>query len=553
MPVTLARRVRTMRRRHRPSRTLHWMAARGPPYGARERLLRIDEMPARERPRVAILGLMLESNRFAPVVTEEDFLARVYLAGDEILEDLRSADPKLPTEIRGFAAAMDARGAWEPVPILVGLVEAGGPLDHAFFAAVLDDMRRRLIAAGPLDAVYISNHGAMITTGNADPDGEIFCAVRSVVGPDVPVVATLDLHGNVSERMIDCADIVVAYQTNPHVDMLERGGDAAALLHEMLDGMRPEVAFVRLPLVPPTVTLLTAVGPYAEIMDFGQSFAGGEIANVSILGGFAYSDTPKNGLAVIVTARTRDGAARRVANAIARRAWAEHDRFVPRLTSLEAAADRVAAVCADPALVPLALADVADNPGGGGNGNTMYILEALHARGLSDILVGVIFDPALAAEAARLGPGAQFRAVFNRAAPDDFSKRFEADARVIAIRDGDCVGRRGFYAGRRLNLGLSALIDVGGISVVVISIRTQCADPVFFEMMGLDIAAARAVVLKSRGHFRAGFDEFFAPSQIVEVDAPGLTSPELTRFDFRGMPRPVFPIDRDVEWSPEAV
>jgi microcystin degradation protein MlrC len=507
-------------------------------------------MPARDRPRVAILGLMLESNRFAPVITEEDFLKRVYLAGHEILEDLHSADPKLPTEIRGFCAAMDARGPWEPVPILVGLVEAGGPLDHRFFAAVLEDMRRRLIAAGPLDAVYISNHGAMITTDNTDPDGEIFCAVRAIVGPDVPVIATLDLHGNVSERMVDCADIVVAYQTNPHVDMLERGGDAAALLHEMFAGMRPEVAFVRMPLVPPTVTLLTAAGPYADVMDYGQSLAGGDIANVSILGGFAYSDTPKNGLAIIVTARTRDGAARRVADQIARRVWAEHLRFVPRLTPLSEAVERVAAVCADPGLPSLALADVADNPGGGGNGNTMWILEALHARGLHNILVGVIFDPALAAEAARLGPGAQFRAVFNRTAPDAFSKRFEADARIVSIRDGDCVGRRGFYAGRRMNLGLSVLLDLEGVSVVVISIRTQCADPVFFEMMGLDIGAARAVVVKSRGHFRAGFDEFFGHDQIIEVDAPGLTSPVLSRFDFRSMPRPVFPIDTEVEWSP---
>jgi microcystin degradation protein MlrC len=508
-------------------------------------------MPARDRPRVAILGLMLESNRFAPVVTEEDFLARVYLAGDEILEDLRSTDPKLPTEIRGFCAAMDARGPWEPVPILVGLVEAGGPLDHAFFTAALEDMRRRLMAAGSLDAVYISNHGAMITTENADPDGEIFSTVRTVVGPNVPVVATLDLHGNVSEQMVACVDAIVAYQTNPHVDMLDRGAEAAAILHELFGGMRPEVAFVRLPLVPPTVTLLTAAGPYAEIMDYGLSFTGGDIANVSILGGFAYSDTPKNGLAIIVTGRTPGGAAKRVADEISRRVWAEHLRFVPRLTPLAEAVERVAAVCADSGLSALALADVADNPGGGGNGNTMWILEALHARGLHNILVGVIFDPALAAEAARLGEGASFRAVFNRAAPDAVSKRFEADAQVVSIRDGDCVGRRGFYAGRRMNLGLSVLLDLDGISVVVISIRTQCADPVFFEMMGLDIGAARAVVLKSRGHFRAGFDEFFAPSQIVEVDAPGLTSPVLTRFDFRSMPRPVFPIDRDVEWSPE--
>lgn len=501
------------------------------------------------RPRVAILGLMLESNRFAPVVTEEDYLKRVYLAGDEILEDLRSSDPKLPTEIRGFSAGMDELGDWELVPILVGLVEAGGPLDHGFFEVSLAEIAARLRAAGKLDGVYVSNHGAMITTRNSDPDGEILATVRAIVGPGVPVVATLDLHGNVSDRMVDAADVIVAYQTNPHVDMLARGRDAAEVLHEMLAGMKPDVAFIRMPIVPPTVTLLTEVGPYADLMEFGLSLVGGDIVNVSILGGFAYSDTPKNGLAIIVTARQANGSARAVAERIAQRAWDEHLRFVPQLTALEAAVEMVAAAVADPALPALALADVADNPGGGGNGNTMWILEALHKRGVRNVIVGVVNDPALAAEAARLGEGARFRAVFNRAAHDGFSKRFEADARVISIRDGDCVGRRGFYAGRRMNLGLSVLLDLDGISVVVISIRTQCADPIFLEMMGLDIAAARAVVLKSRGHFRAGFDEFFGHDQVVEVDAPGLTSPALQRYDFRNIPRPAFPIDTEVEWS----
>jgi len=192
--------------------------------------------------------MMLESNRFAPVTGEEDFLKRVYLAGDEILEDLRSSDPKLPTEIRGFAAEMDLRGDWEPVPIQVGLVEAGGPLDHAFFTASLLEIGNRLSTAGPLDAVYICNHGAMITTEEADPDGEIFTTVRRIVGPEVPVIATLDLHGNVSERMVDSVDAIIAYQTNPHVDMLDRGREAAGMLHELLAGLRPEVAFIRLPI-----------------------------------------------------------------------------------------------------------------------------------------------------------------------------------------------------------------------------------------------------------------------------------------------------------------
>ena len=505
-------------------------------------------MSAAKTHRVAILGLMLESNRFAPVITEEDYLKRVYLAGEEILEDLYCADPKLPTEIRGFAIEMDHHGEWQPVPILVGLVEAGGPLDHGFFETAMQEIRTRLRAAGPLDAVYISNHGAMITTQNADPDGEIFQAVRDIVGPAVPVVATLDLHGNVSDRMVQLADAVIAYQTNPHVDMLDRGRDAAMILHELWAGMKPDVAFIRLPLVPPTVTLLTEAGPYADIMNYGQSLVGGDIANVSILGGFAYSDTPKNGMAIIVTARAANGSAQAVADKIARMAWGEHLRFVPHLTALADAVEKVAQVAADPSLPAVILADVADNPGGGGNGNTMWILQALHARGISGVIVGVITDPALAAEAHRLGQGARFRAVFNRMPPDDFSQRFEADARVITLRDGDCVGRRGFYAGRRMNLGASALLDLGGIQVVVISIRTQCADPIFLEMMGLNIAAARAVAVKSRGHFRAGFDEFFPPAQVIEVDAPGLTSPVLNRFDFKNLPRPVFPIDLQAEW-----
>lgn len=499
--------------------------------------------------RVAILGLMLESNRFAPCTTKEDYLNRIYLAGNEILEDLRDIDPKLPAEIRGFFSAMDTRCDWIPVPILVGLVEAGGPIDHEFFEEAFDEIKRRLMAAMPLDAVYISNHGAMITTQNMDPDGEIFAMVRSIVGPDVPVVVTLDLHGNVSERMVSEADAIVAYRTNPHVDMYQRGAEASNILLEMFAGMRPEKAFVRLPLTPPTVTLLTESGPYAEIIEFGQSLITDRIANISILGGFAYSDTPKNGMAIIVTARNDKDAANEVARKIAKRAWDDHERYLPRLTPLGDAVERVVATGKNPDLPALILADVADNPGGGASGNTMWILEALYKARAEGVIVGIIFDPALAGEAHRVGEDATFRAIFNRIEPDQYSRRFEAVARVVCLKDGECVGRRGFYAGRHMDLGPSALLDLGGIQVVVVSLRTQCADPVFLEMMGLDISKARSVVVKSRGHFRAGFDEFFSGEQVVEVDAPGLTSPILSRFDFHNIPRPSFPLDLQVEWS----
>ena len=153
-------------------------------------------------------------------------------------------------------------------------------------------------------------------------------------------------------------------------------------------------------------------------------------------------------------------------------------------------------------------------------------------------------------EAHELGEGARFIARFNRDGGDAFSKPFSTSAVVRRLHDGVMRGRRGIYADNTLALGPCAAVQLDGITVVVISNRVQCADPVFFEAFGLDIAAARVVVVKSRGHFRGGFDEFFRHDQVIEVDAPGLTSPVLSRFDWQHMPRPVLPIDDAAEWSP---
>jgi microcystin degradation protein MlrC len=166
-----------------------------------------------------------------------------------------------------------------------------------------------------------------------------------------------------------------------------------------------------------------------------------------------------------------------------------------------------------------------------------------------DALVGVIHDPALASEAHRVGEGASFQARFNRDGGDEFSRPFSASAVVRRLHDGRMRGRRGIYANNTLALGACAALQLDGITVVVISNRLQCADPVFFEAFGLDIAAARVVVVKSRGHFRGGFDEFFRHDQVIEVDAPGLTSPVLSRFPWKHMPRPVLPIDDVAEWT----
>jgi microcystin degradation protein MlrC len=505
-------------------------------------------MPAPENPRIALLGFSIECNKFAPPAAKQHFLARTYLEGDDIVAEARGPTPTMLPETPGFVAAMDAQGPWRPVGIALAMSEPNGPVEHMFFAELLATVARRLTAALPLDGVYVCAHGAALTTEEDDPEGVLFETLRAIVGPDVPVVATFDLHANVSDRMVDLIDAFIGYRTNPHLDMRERGAEAAAALRELLAGVRTTRVRLRLPIVPPTVTLLTAAGPYAEMIRLGQERMSPAIMNVSVMGGFAYSDTAKNGLSVIVTGRGEGsrGAAEALAREVANHGWKERAQFYAHLTPLDQAVEKALAAGRDSSLPALCFADVADNPGGGGRGNTTYMLRAFAEAGVTGALFGIIYDPELAAEAYGHGLHYNFTAEFNRAETTNFSERWNAPARVAAVSDGDCIGRRGIYGGQRLALGPTAALALGGITVVVVSHRLQCADPIFFEMMGLDIAQARAVAVKSRGHFRGGFDEFFRPEQIVEVDLPGLTSPMLSRFRWTRLPRPVIPLDDNV-------
>lgn len=508
-------------------------------------------------PRIALLGFSIECNRFAPVATEADFASRTLIAGEAMVIDARSAAPRMLGELPGFVADMDEAGPWQPVPILLAMAEPNGPVEHAFFQRLMQQWEAGLRQAGRLDGVYCVMHGASLTTEDHDPEGTILTMARSIVGPQMPIVATYDLHANVAPADVETINAFIGYRTNPHLDMRERGSEAAQVLRRLLGGMRTHLARLRLPIVPPTVTQLTGKDaphrPYGELIDLGQQRMheppyAGRVVNVSVMGGFAFADTPFNGLTVVVTA-TDAAAANGLAREIAEAGWARREQFRPRLTALDDAV-ALALGTADRAGPALIFADVADNPGGGGRGNTMWILEAFLKAGVRDALVGVIHDPALAAEAHRIGEGSRFTARFNRDGGDEFSKPFSAPATVRRLLDGTVRGRRGIYANNTLTLGPSAALDLDGITVVVLSQRYQCADPVFFEAFGLDIAAARAVVVKSRGHFRGGFDEFFRHAQVIEVDAPGLTSPILSRFPWKHMPRPVLPIDDHAEWSP---
>ncbi|WP_341895270.1 M81 family metallopeptidase [Ferrovibrio terrae] len=504
-------------------------------------------MPRRYR--IAIGGFMLESNGHAPVSTREEFAASVHLEGDALLADLASANPRSPTTLTGFTAEMGRIADWQPVPLVMAAVGASGPVDQPFFDEVVERMRQLLRAAGPVDAVFLSQHGAATATVDVDPDGTVFRAVREIVGADVPVVATLDLHANVSPAMVELADILVAYRENPHTDMPDRGADCARHLKAMLGGMKPHAAFVKLPFIPPSTSQNTKSGPYADVIAYGQKQVGNGVIDVSVSSGFSLGDTPKNGMSVIVTATDKKQAAV-VARDVAAYAWSQRQRFITHLTSLERCTEMALACSRDPGKPSLLFADVADNPGGGGRGNTSFILAAFHKAGVAGCAIGPVFDPPLAAEAYKLGVGATFNARFNRDETTTFSDPFMAEGKVVALSDGLFVGRRGMAAGRTLDMGPAALVQVGGIQVVVMTHRHQALDPMFFETFGVDITKLRCLVVKSRGHFRAGFDIFFPDDRIIEVDVPGLTTPVLQNVPWRQVPRPIYPLDPDMTWAP---
>jgi microcystin degradation protein MlrC len=501
-------------------------------------------------PRVAIIGVALESNRQAPPAGETDFASAYIMRGQDILTDARAKHPRIMREACAFVRAMDATGPWEPIPVLLAACHPHGPIEASLHQRFLAEIEAGLKGAGKLDAVYIANHGAMVATDRDDPDGDIIELARRTVGQAARVVVTLDLHANISDRMVENCDIIVGYRTNPHVDMMERGEEAALALRLMLAGLAdPKPTLVRLPLTPASVTLLTHDGPYADLIDYGQrrqAEHSGAILNVSIFGGFVFSDSDKNGLAVVVTGRHDLAVARALAREIAEKAWADRGRFRKQLTSL----DQAIALALKRDRLPIIFADSGDNPGGGGTGRTTELLAALVGADARDVLVGSFYDVALAQAAHSAGKGAKMRARFNSDPGLPCDVPFEADAEVLGLHDGDIVGRLGIFQGKRLRLGASAALRIGGVTVVVISDRSQTADPVFFEMFGLDIGQAHTVAVKSRGHFRAGFRPWFPPERVYEVDTEGLTSPVLERRQWTRLPRPSYPLDEQASWTP---
>lgn len=489
--------------------------------------------------RIAVAGFEHETNTFASFnTTYDDFVRHWFYRGDSIRE-LRDTN----TVTGGSVAAIDADSNLEIVPLLVAGAIPGGTVTaeavERIEGEILDGLRRT-----EPDAVALALHGAMVTELSDDGESQTLGRIREVVGPDVPIVAVLDLHANVTREMVQVADVLLPYNTYPHTDTAERGAEAVTLCAQIAKGdIRPATGFVKLPIMPVTPKQFSGVEPTRSIMAKAFEIEGRDgLLNAGVCFAFAYADIPHIGMAVTVTTEGDQNQAGRLAEELADFIWDRREAFRPNLMTVEEA---VHAAIEEPA-GPVVLADLGDNPGGGSACDGTALLWGLLDLGAPDAAFALIADPTVVAEAFAVGVGGELETMLGAKTDDLHGYPIPITARVHSLSDGHFVYEGPMNQGAEESLGRTAVLACQGrhgnvVEVIVCEHRVQPYDAAVFRSQGIEPTAKGILVVKSMVHFRSGFGPI--ASRIIEVDTPGLTSMDLTRFPFKRLNRPLWPLD----------
>jgi microcystin degradation protein MlrC len=485
--------------------------------------------------RFFIAMLAHETNTFSPLPTgRTQFEAYGLRHGADLVATYRGTG----TCLGGMIEGAEASGV-TLIPSLAAAAAPGGRVDRAFYeetkARLLDDLR----AAGAIDGVLLDLHGAMVVDGLDDGEGDLLGAVRAVAGDAVPIAITLDFHANVTAAMARHATLLHGYKTYPHVDMADRGRDATTRLVDVARGrLSPAVALRQPALLPPIASQSTDAGPMRRLHDLAAEIERRPgVVSVSVFAGFPLADIHDAGLSVHVATDGDPALAGRLADELVDVAWTHRREFVHVAPPVREAV--ASALAADGR--PVVLADIADNTGGGAAGDTTEVLRELLRVGARDATVACIWDPAAVQACARAGVGAPVTVAVGGRVDPSHGAPVEMTGRVRALSDGRFVHKGPMFRGLEGRLGPTAVLEAGGVKVILISERWQTLDPEMLRFVGIEPTAERLVVVKSAIHYRAAF----APlaHRILEVDAPGLASSNLARFPFKNVRRPIYPLD----------
>ena len=488
--------------------------------------------------RIAIGGIIHETNTFAPGTTARaDFERQGLSYGAEMVERMGGT----PTALGGSLAGLAQLG-YEAVPLLYATAMPSGMVTREAHEGMRDELLARLQAALPVDGVLLALHGAMVAEGCDDCEGDVLAGVRALVGDACPVVSTLDMHGNLSQAMVDCADVLVAYDTNPHLDTFERGVEAAQILCRLLDErLRPVAAMARPPLLLSALTTWTARPPLSAVHARARALeADPRVLNVSVMGGFAYADTPFTGMSVIVTTSGDAALAQRLARELAAIAWAERE---PAADAGLPVAQAVECAVGNPSGLTM-LGDAGDNVGGGSPGDGTAILAALlaaHAQGA----VVTLADPEAVAACIQAGEGAAVELLVGGKSDSAHGDPLQVSGVVERLTDGRFTIEgtdhfAGIY-GRHVQMGRCAVLRVGGVRLLLTERRTPPGNLAQLRSQGIVPEQQRIIVVKSAVAFRGAYGPI--AQDIIEVDSPGICASGLHRFTYHKLPRPIYPLD----------
>lgn len=484
---------------------------------------------------VLVAELQHETNTFCAIpTTETDFSPGGLLVGG----------------LEGFLDAGRVYG-WNLVHVLSTHAQPGGRVTREAFDKLTDPIVAAALAhKGQLDGILLGLHGAMVLDFCDDGEGELLQRLRQQVGPSLPIGITLDPHVNVSRKMCDLANIMVSFKTYPHTDMHDAGRQAADILQRAMTGeIRPVTLRVSRPMLEEVNGGRTDIGPMIQRIERARAYEQEpDVFAVSVNGGFANADIGEVGPTVVVTAQGDMAKHARFANELADDIWTRRLERLNQFMTVTQAAAICKACTAQQARDdgPIVVADYADNPGGGAYGDATALLAALLAAGVEDACFGPMVDSGTVKQLHRCQPGDTVQVLLGGKSDPRFGGTpLDLRCTLKLLSDGDYVGSGAMIGGLKRTWGASAVIQVDGIEILVVSQRDQLLDLQQFKAFGIEPETKRIIALKSMQHFRAAFEPI--AGKIVVCDSGALCTLDYARLPFLKVPRPLFPLDQDLD------
>ncbi len=491
--------------------------------------------------RVGIIALLHESNTFiARQTTLDHFHEHLLLTGEAIREQLTDTHH----EIGGFFEGLAAAGI-TALPLLAARAVPFGPLSTDAFATLLEEMYTQLWGAGNLDGILVAPHGATVSESFRDADGHWLAKLRRYVGPDLPLIGTLDAHANLSQEMVDATDALIAYRTNPHLDQRARGIEAAALMAATLSGeVRPtqRVAFPPLAInIERQCTSDAHLRPLYELAD--KQLDDPRILSNSILLGFPYSDVEEMGTSAIVVTDNDPQLANEKAHDLGRYLWQHREDYVGHLIGIDEALDS-----AERLNGPVCLLDMGDNVGGGSPADGTHLAHALHARGVKNSFI-CLYDPQSVQQAVHAGIGTRCQLSLGGKTDALHGEPLSDMFTIIGLYDGKFDEPEPRHGGlTHCDQGPTAVVRSDRDHTVMLTSKRM--PPFSLQQLiscGIDPKQFQILVAKGVNAPIAAY----APvcHHLIRVNTPGCTSADMTSLEFEFRRRPMFPFERDCEWN----